>query len=135
MKNQANTLPQSELHRRATAGRLPARVADRLRGLPLEKRLRRAVDEPFSRQSPPAGVASVFGIAAREQKMCPGGLDGIVRQGVYSYALAKVETFLPIDAMKVRASIKRICENCKIVRRQGTVYVVCSNPRHKQRQG
>lgn len=81
------------------------------------------------------GVASVLGIAAREQKMCPGGLDEIVRQGVYSYALAKVETLLPIDAMKVRASIKRICENCKIVRRQGTVYVVCSNPRHKQRQG
>ena len=37
--------------------------------------------------------------------------------------------------MKVRASVKRICENCKIVRRQGVVYVVCSNPRHKQRQG
>lgn len=37
--------------------------------------------------------------------------------------------------MKVRASIKRVCENCKIVRRRGTVYVVCSNPRHKQRQG
>ena len=36
--------------------------------------------------------------------------------------------------MKVRASVKRICENCKIVRRQGTVYVVCSNPRHKQRR-
>jgi len=37
--------------------------------------------------------------------------------------------------MKVRASIRRICEKCKIVRRQGTVYVVCDNPRHKQRQG
>jgi large subunit ribosomal protein L36 len=38
-------------------------------------------------------------------------------------------------AMKVRASVKRICESCKIVRRRGVVYVVCSNPRHKQRQG
>ena len=37
--------------------------------------------------------------------------------------------------MKVRASVKRICENCKIVRRQGKVLVICSNPRHKQRQG
>lgn len=37
--------------------------------------------------------------------------------------------------MKVRASIKRICENCKIVRRRGVVFVVCNNPRHKQRQG
>jgi large subunit ribosomal protein L36 len=38
-------------------------------------------------------------------------------------------------AMKVRTSVKRICENCKVVRRKGRVYVVCSNPRHKQRQG
>jgi large subunit ribosomal protein L36 len=37
--------------------------------------------------------------------------------------------------MKVRASVKRICENCKIVRRRGVVFVVCNNPRHKQRQG
>jgi large subunit ribosomal protein L36 len=38
-------------------------------------------------------------------------------------------------AMKVRASVKRICENCKIVRRHGKLLVICSNPRHKQRQG
>ena len=37
--------------------------------------------------------------------------------------------------VKVRSSVKRICENCKIVRRQGKVYVICTNPRHKQRQG
>jgi large subunit ribosomal protein L36 len=37
--------------------------------------------------------------------------------------------------MKVRSSVKRICENCKIVRRKGVVRVICSNPRHKQRQG
>ncbi|MDG3007195.1 MULTISPECIES: 50S ribosomal protein L36 [Paludisphaera] len=37
--------------------------------------------------------------------------------------------------MKVRSSVKRICENCKIVRREGKVLVICSNPRHKQRQG
>jgi large subunit ribosomal protein L36 len=37
--------------------------------------------------------------------------------------------------MKVRASVKRICRKCKIVRRHGTVRVICENPRHKQRQG
>ncbi|HEY1858808.1 MAG TPA: 50S ribosomal protein L36 [Gemmataceae bacterium] len=37
--------------------------------------------------------------------------------------------------MKVRASVKRICENCKMVRRKGKLLVICSNPRHKQRQG
>jgi len=39
------------------------------------------------------------------------------------------------SAMKVRSSVKRICENCKIVRRAGKVYVIFTNPRHKQRQG
>ena len=37
--------------------------------------------------------------------------------------------------MKVKASVKRICENCRIIRRKGKVRVICSNPKHKQRQG
>ncbi|MCK4283291.1 MAG: 50S ribosomal protein L36 [Candidatus Brocadiae bacterium] len=37
--------------------------------------------------------------------------------------------------MKVRSSVKRRCEECKIVRRKRVVRVVCRNPRHKQRQG
>ncbi|MCH8049910.1 50S ribosomal protein L36 [Patescibacteria group bacterium] len=37
--------------------------------------------------------------------------------------------------MKVKASVKRICPNCKTRRRKGRVYVICTNPRHKQRQG
>ena len=38
-------------------------------------------------------------------------------------------------AMKVRASVRRICENCKIVRRKGVVRVICTNTKHKQKQG
>ncbi|WP_083758331.1 50S ribosomal protein L36 [Shewanella halifaxensis] len=37
--------------------------------------------------------------------------------------------------MKVRASVKKICRNCKIVRRSGVVRVICVEPKHKQRQG
>src|SRR3972149_11715158 len=37
--------------------------------------------------------------------------------------------------MKVRASVKKICRDCKIIKRQGRLYVVCKNPKHKQRQG
>ena len=37
--------------------------------------------------------------------------------------------------MKVRASVKRMCKNCKIIRRHGVVRVICTNPKHKQRQG
>jgi len=28
-----------------------------------------------------------------------------------------------------------MCENCKVIRRKGVVRVICSNPKHKQRQG
>jgi large subunit ribosomal protein L36 len=38
------------------------------------------------------------------------------------------------ELMKVRTSVKRICENCKIVRRKGVLRVICSNTKHKQRQ-
>ncbi|MDR2423494.1 MAG: 50S ribosomal protein L36 [Prevotellaceae bacterium] len=38
--------------------------------------------------------------------------------------------------MKVRASIKRRSEDCKIVRREGRLYVICKkNPKLKMRQG
>jgi large subunit ribosomal protein L36 len=37
--------------------------------------------------------------------------------------------------MKVHPSVKRICEKCKVIRRNGRVRVICENPRHKQVQG
>ncbi|MBA3046814.1 50S ribosomal protein L36 [Patescibacteria group bacterium] len=37
--------------------------------------------------------------------------------------------------MKVRASVKKMCKDCKTIRRKGRVRVLCSNPKHKQRQG
>jgi large subunit ribosomal protein L36 len=39
------------------------------------------------------------------------------------------------SAMKVRASVKPMCEKCKIIKRKGILRVVCENPKHKQRQG
>jgi large subunit ribosomal protein L36 len=36
--------------------------------------------------------------------------------------------------MKVRVSVKPICDHCKIIRRQGVLRIVCTNPKHKQRQ-
>ncbi len=37
--------------------------------------------------------------------------------------------------MKVRPSVKKIDDKCKVVRRRGVVRIICENPRHKQRQG
>ncbi|KAI6844597.1 hypothetical protein KC365_g11613 [Hortaea werneckii] len=41
-----------------------------------------------------------------------------------------------IRGMKVRSSVKKLCDGCKSVRRKGGkyVYIICSkNPKHKQR--
>ncbi|MBM3214918.1 50S ribosomal protein L36 [Candidatus Poribacteria bacterium] len=37
--------------------------------------------------------------------------------------------------MKVRASVKKMCDKCRVVKRAGVLRVICQNPRHKQRQG
>lgn len=37
--------------------------------------------------------------------------------------------------MKVKASIKKRCMQCKLVKRKGILRIICINPRHKQRQG
>lgn len=37
--------------------------------------------------------------------------------------------------MKVKTSVKRICDKCRIIRRERVVRVICENKRHKQRQG
>ncbi len=38
--------------------------------------------------------------------------------------------------MKVRTSVKKICNDCRVIKRKGVVRVICKkNPKHKQRQG
>ena len=58
------------------------------------------------------------------------------KKGVLRYLsrLVKRKVFLE-DIVKVRASVKAICDKCKVIRRKGVVRVICENPRHKQRQG
>lgn len=53
----------------------------------------------------------------------PPGVSGIKR------------SFPSFFSMKVRPSVKKLCESCRVVRREGVVRVICKNPRHKQRQG
>ncbi len=36
--------------------------------------------------------------------------------------------------MKVSPSVKRICENCRVIRRHGRVMVLGNIPRHKERE-
>ena len=37
--------------------------------------------------------------------------------------------------MKVRPSVKKICEKCKVIKRKGKIMVICEIPKHMQRQG
>ena len=49
----------------------------------------------------------------------------------FATAVKKKEELL----MKVSPSIRKRCAKCKIVKRKGVLYVICENPKHKQRQG
>ena len=59
-------------------------------------------------------------------------LNGEIHRSV---RVSTFSIFRPTVAMKVRPSVKQLCESCRIVRREGVVRVICKNPRHKQRQG
>ena len=38
--------------------------------------------------------------------------------------------------LKVRTSVRPICEHCKVIKRRGVIRVICKrSPKHKQRQG
>ncbi|GGE00811.1 hypothetical protein GCM10010911_69680 [Paenibacillus nasutitermitis] len=51
---------------------------------------------------------------------------------VYGFANERIREVI---TMKVRPSVKPICEKCKVIRRKGNVMVICENPKHKQKQG
>jgi large subunit ribosomal protein L36 len=41
-----------------------------------------------------------------------------------------------VRAVKVKASVKRVCGSCQVIRRKGKVRVICkADPKHKQVQG
>jgi large subunit ribosomal protein L36 len=62
-----------------------------------------------------------------------GGRNGLQSRGCGNHCEKYDES--EASDVKVRPSVKPMCEKCKIIRRNGRVLVICSNPRHKQRQG
>ncbi len=66
--------------------------------------------------------------------LCPADFD--FDDAEREFPLEDVAVIRSGAVMKVRASVKKICEKCKVIRRRGIVRIICSaNPRHKQRQG
>ena len=49
--------------------------------------------------------------------------------------LAHISGKLRMNYIKIRPSVKPMCEKCKVIKRKGRVMVICENPKHKQRQG
>ena len=47
----------------------------------------------------------------------------------------KIKLLFQKFQMKVRPSVKKMCDKCRVIKRHGKVMVICSNPKHKQRQG
>ena len=65
------------------------------------------------------------GTAFTEEERFAFGLEGLL-----PHHTSTIE-----DPLKVRASVKARCDKCKVIRRHGTVMGICTNPKHKQRQG
>src|SRR4026209_995093 len=66
----------------------------------------------------------------------PGSAFTCVSYPGFLYWLATPETRGQEKRVKVRSSVKPICEHCKVIKRQGVVRIICKrNPKHKQRQG
>ncbi|BDF57610.1 hypothetical protein CE91St36_04270 [Christensenellaceae bacterium] len=62
------------------------------------------------------------------------GSHGAARRKPH-YVSHKDDYYKEAFKMKVRPSVKPICEKCKIIKRKGKVMVICPNVKHKQRQG
>jgi len=60
------------------------------------------------------------------------GQGGVMCAGVHRGGLRQNRRS---EDVKVQPSVKKICEKCKVIRRNGRVMVICENLRHKQRQG
>ena len=51
------------------------------------------------------------------------------------YKLTQIKIFSEVKKVKVRPSVKKMCDKCKVIKRKGVIRVICENPKHKQRQG
>lgn len=54
----------------------------------------------------------------------------------YHSLLGRNPVFRETRVVKVRSSVKPICESCVVVKRRGVTRIICKRtPKHKQRQG
>ena len=63
--------------------------------------------------------------------------DSIRFEPRQNYIQTKIITYTKYKErkMKVRSSVKPMCDKCKCIKRKGRIAIICENPKHKQRQG
>jgi ribosomal protein L36, bacterial type len=67
---------------------------------------------------------------------CPGLVISKANLGNFGRAKALLCPSSGELDVKVRSSVKPICEHCKVIKRQGVTRIICKrNPKHKQKQG
>jgi len=77
---------------------------------------------------------SALSSAETSQPLSPACLAWLSQ--VYCETWPEIFTSQPEFFVKVRSSVKPICEHCKVVKRNGVTRIICKrNPKHKQRQG
>ncbi|KAF1990473.1 hypothetical protein K402DRAFT_324759 [Aulographum hederae CBS 113979] len=118
--------------------------------LPLRQRLfALPIRSPILRKTVPAqrqngnGIASLtstfrsmsFAARTTRPRCCTPATASAMRQGAGQTGLA-TGRMGQVRGMKVRSSVKKLCDGCKSVKRKKGryVYIICSkNPKHKQR--
>ena len=101
-------------------------------------RQRAAALQQFTRSQPQRSFSSVL-----SRTSCPRGRKNSVVQAIQALQIdgaARSQMMIrqQVRGMKVRSSVKKLCNGCKSVRRKSGkyVYIICSkNPKHKQRYG
>jgi len=61
------------------------------------------------------------------------GICGVIMS--FGFLQSRMVFVYKEDVMKVRSSVKPMCEKCKVIKRKGKIRIICENPKHKQVQG
>jgi len=96
-----------------------------------ERRFGYPLPSPARERISPGGPRVRQWVACRERRV----VSYVLASPVFRRCGPGVPSDRGAEAMKVRASVKKMCDKCKIIRRKGVVRVLCENPKHKQRQG
>ena len=63
-------------------------------------------------------------------RAAPSAVTRLIDMGVKPFLVAS-----SCRAIMAQRLVRKICPKCKVIKRKGVVRIICTNARHKQRQG